>query len=77
MVTPEMTDLEWLSNPDNWPLWPWCAVKRDGVLGCVPSDAPEVHVFNIWDLRVRATTPIKKLVYESLAALCEAGWRVD
>lgn len=81
---PELTDLklstiDFLNHPDTWPQWPWCPVKRDwdGMLGCVPWDAPEVHLFNIWDPAAGTTTLIEKLEYESVAALYEAGWRVD
>ena len=74
---PELSDLEFLTRFEGWAYYPWCPVKRDGVMGCVRYDRPTVHLFNIW---AQKPTPIGVkdwIDYDSLAALCEAGWRVD
>ena len=70
-----LSDLEFLSHPDTWGHWPWCPVKRDGVMGCVFWNESSVYLRNVFI--AESLDGVEKVEYETLAALCEAGWRVD
>lgn len=70
------TDLDFLTEYRLWPRYPWCPVKRNGVMGCVFWNAPVVYLRNIWSSG-GTLDDIEKIIYPTLAALCEDGWRVD
>ena len=72
----KQSDLEFLTLNEGWPYWPWCPVKRQGVMGCVFCHGSSVYLRNVFSPPI-LLEEVEKISYPSLAALCEDGWVVD
>jgi len=91
MSTAKFNTLEFLANPDRWPNWPVCPVKRscsdkqyiegDDRPQCgVVFDQPKPTVYRVNMFSIGPSTDLTKFEkheYESLEALVADGWVVD
>lgn len=69
-------DLQFLTQYEGWPHYPWCPVTRGDVMGCVFWNAPVVYLRNVWD-QGGSLDNIEQVPYGSLVDLVRDGWRVD
>lgn len=77
-------DKEWVSNPDNWPNWPWLPlVSKTGnaitrSIGLIHAgDMTEVILnVNLWDITKEKIKNAEVKKYDSVEQLLNE-WRVD
>lgn len=88
-MTNEATDIHFMKNPANWPLWPVLPLKRSGqprqelgflVAEEVLIDTPRVFrvfVGYIYDLQTKTLAEFEKIDYPNAEAVSADGWIVD
>lgn len=82
MVTRQFDDVKFLSNPNEWPCWPVCPVKRNDLteLGIVFGGQPivyETNMFMLPEMTPENLEQMKKHKYDSMEELVADGWLVD
>ena len=83
------TDLDFMSDPGQWPCWPWLPMKKTGPKGdreCAllhADDFPDkpacLYKVNLYTIRTYFPTPDmeKTREYVDFQAMLDDGWMVD
>lgn len=87
MAARQFDDAKFLNNPNEWPCWPVCPVKRyeptdDGLPNCgiVIGGRPivyETNMFMLPEMTPENLEQMKKHKYDSMEELVADGWLVD
>jgi hypothetical protein len=77
-------DLEFVRNPNDWPMYPYLPLKRRGHLNntgfiCADGASRTIYLANIFavmegEVEIANT---EKIIYSSLEELLKDGWMVD
>lgn len=76
-------DLGFLNDPNRWPRWPVCPVKRVGGgkfdCGLVVDTRPGiVYLTNLWDISsLKDLETVETLTYDGWQSMIDDGWGVD
>jgi hypothetical protein len=80
MTPDQLEDIQHLTTTIGWPYWPFCSIKKNGVLACCydgKDGGRVVYLKNLFLVIDEELDGVETIKYTNSYELVKDGWKVD